>query len=139
MHELGELHGVIISILALVILYSDHQGYLYFRGKKETLSLRFITWSHRIVWAGLLAMIGTGLILFSQSAEYFLVEPIFLLKMGFVATLVINGFLIGSLSAVAATTPYNALDKATQRKLFISGILSSIGWIGAATIGLFFL
>lgn len=139
LHALGELHGAIFTILALIIIYTDHQGYLYFRGKKKLLSEGFVRWSHRLVWIGLVLMIATGLILTLPSWEYRLQDPTFYVKMGFVLVLIMNSFAIGALSKRATTTPFAELHIEDRRTLMVSGALSFIGWVGAACIGLLLL
>lgn len=132
---LGELHGTIIAVLAVVIIYSDHQAYLYFRGKKQLLSLKVIHVLHSIIWWGLFLMITTGVILLIPRVDRILQEPVFYVKMGLVAVLIFNGLAIGTLAKVAATTPYAQLTKSQQKTLLVSGALSAIGWLGAWFIG----
>lgn len=137
--ELEELHLAILLITAVVILYSDHEGFAYFREKKLTLSKQFVAWSHRLVWAGLLGMLLTGVVLVFPSWEYWLQDPAFYVKMGFVLTLFINAFFIGKLSHVATETPFSLLEQHERQTLLVSGALSAIGWIGAACMGFFVL
>lgn len=137
--EIGEIHGFLVAVTALFILYSDHKAFGYFRGTHQTLSMRFITWSHRIVWVGLILIILTGVTLVLPAWEYYLSESIFYVKMGFVLTLIMNAFAIGNLSKKAHTTPYAQLTKSEQTTLLVSGGLSVIGWISAIAIGLFLL
>jgi hypothetical protein len=139
LHEIGELHFPLLLLTVLVILYSDHHGWQYFRGTKQTLSPRFVTWSHRLVWVGLIGMITTGVLLTLPAWEYRLTEFVFYVKLGFVGVLVLNAFAIGSLARVASERPYAALSRNEQRTLMLSGALSGLGWVSAATIGMFFL
>lgn len=134
-----ELHLTILTLTALVIFYSDHQGFLYFTGKKERLSAQFITWSHRLVWAGLLGMITTGVFLTIPRWMFLFQEPAFYVKLMLVGVLIVNAFAISELSAHATEVPFKELAKEKQRVLLVSGALSATGWIGAAIIGLFFL
>lgn len=137
--ELVSLHLFTLFITAVVIACSDHQGYLYLRGKKATLSKRFVTWSHRLVWVGLLTMITSGVLMVLPAWEHYLQEPKFLIKMCFVLMLVVNAFAIGELAKKAEQTPFVALSLQEKRMLLVSGVLSISGWIGAAIIGMFFL
>ena len=137
--EIVTLHVATLLLTALFILYSDHQGFLYFRGKKATLSPTFLAWSHRLVWCGLLLMIVSGILLVLPSWEYRLQQPIFYVKMGFVLVLVVNAFAIGTLSRVAAQKPFAMLSLEEKRTLLLSGTLSAVSWVGAATIGFLFL
>lgn len=133
------IHLTTLALTALVILYTDHRGLKYFLGKEPTLPASFITWSHRLVWLGLLLMIGSGAFLVSEAWSYFSTDPAWLIKMGFVAVLVINACAIGRLSHVATTTPFAELSITQKRLLLVSGIASSTGWIGSALIGFFWL
>lgn len=136
---LVELHLITLALTAITILYSDHQGFLYFRGKKQVLSQSFLKWSHHLVWAGLLGMILTGVILTIPQWEYRLTEGAFYVKMAFVGVLLVNAFAIGSLSKIAGTTPFASLQKEQKRTLLLSGALSSMCWIGATVMGMFFI
>lgn len=137
--ELVSLHLFALALTALVIVYSDHQGFMYFRGKKQTLSPQFLAWSHRLVWVGLLTMIATGVFLTLPSWTYRLQDPMFYVKMSFVTVLIVNAFAIGKLAAVAAVTPFAALALEQKRTLLISGFLSGASWLGATLIGFLFL
>lgn len=133
------LHLFTLAVTALAILYADHQGFLYFRGRKHTLSREFVVWSHRLVWVGLLLMIFSGGMMAYPAWEYYVTEPAFLVKMFFVVTLVINAFAIGKLSHVAVRSPFAELSKREKTQLLLSGALSGICWLGAAILGYFFL
>lgn len=133
---LGAFHGLIFTATAVVIVYADHQGFLYFRGSRQTLSPAFLKWSHRLVWTGLLLMIFTGFLLAFPAWEYYLTQPAFLIKMGFVLTLLVNAFAIGTLSRKAGEVAFAELTKKEKTTLLVSGALSAIGWVGAASIGL---
>lgn len=137
--ELVDVHLAVLAITALVILYSDHQGFGYFRGKKALLSPRFVHYSHWIVWVGLVAMIATGVGLVIPSWQVYLMDPAFQLKIGFVVVLVVNGFAIGKLAQVASVKPFALLPKREKRTLMISGSLSVIGWVSSSFIGYFLL
>jgi hypothetical protein len=139
LYMLGAFHGITVLITALFIIYSDHQGYLYFRGKKQTLSPTFITWSHRIVWIGLAIIILTGAALAIPTWEYRLTQGVFYVKMGFVLVLLMNAVAIGKLSHKASNTPFAALSPTEKKTLTVSGALSFLGWVSAAFIGYFLL
>lgn len=135
----GELHLPILALTALVILYSDHQGFEYFRGKKQTLSLNFIRWAHILSWIGLIGMIVTGAALLIPQWEFILQRPEFFVKMGFVGVLIVNAFAINKLSGIAGERPFTLLSREERQSLMISGVLSMAGWVGAAFIGYFIL
>jgi hypothetical protein len=137
--ELEDIHVIILLATVVVILFADHEGLSYVRQKKMVLSKKIITVTHRLVWAGLAGMIASGALLVATEEAEVLRETAFYIKMGFVLTLVINGFFIGTLSHVATETPYALLSQKEKTKLMVSGALSTMGWVGAAIIGLFFL
>ena len=62
---------------------------------------------HKQAWAGLLLMIVTGAVLFSQNTDTLLASGPFYVKMTCVLALVINAFVIGRLMKIA-----------TQKKVF---------------------
>jgi len=139
MYTIGSFHGFIFFCTAIGILYSDHRGLNYFRGKEDILPSRFLKYSHRGIWIGLLLMISTGMFLAIPEWEYRLSQPQFFIKMGFVLLLVMNAVAIGKLSKKAGKIPFAQLTKKEKNILLISGALSVLGWVGAATIGLLFL
>lgn len=136
---IGGFHLYVLGLTALVILYSDHQGFAYFRGTKQTLSPVFIHWAHILVWVGLTGMIVTGAALLIPQWEFMLQRPEFFVKMGFVGVLIVNAFAIRKLSRIAAERPFTLLTREERQSLMISGVLSTVGWVGAAFIGYFIL
>lgn len=136
---LVDLHLFTLGLTAVVILYSDYHGLSYFLGKKPVLSPAFVTWSHRLVWFGLLGMITTGALMLLPSWEYRLSDPAFYVKIGFVLMLIINGVAIGKLSKVASLQPFAHLTRDEQYTLILSGAISATCWIGSAMIGFLFL
>jgi hypothetical protein len=138
-YVLGSAHGLIFLATASVILYSDYRGFNYFRGKEKLLSEKFVKWSHLLVWVGLLLMITTGVMLTIPAWEYRLSQPEFYIKMSFVLVLVMNAVAIGKLSKQASVRAFDELPSEDKKTLLVSGGLSALGWIGAATIGAFFL
>ena len=137
--ELEDIHLIILLATVVIILFADHEGLNYVRQKKMVLSKKIVTLTHRLVWVGLAGMIVSGALLVATEEADVLQETAFYIKMGFVLTLAVNGFFIGTLSRVATETPYALLSQKEKTKLMVSGALSTIGWVGAATIGLFFL
>lgn len=137
--ELETIHLTTLAFTAIVILYSDHKGFQYFRGTSPTLSLSFVRWSHRLVWTGLILMILSGFFLVLPVWEYYRSDPVFYVKMGMVLTLCVNAFFIGKLSPLTTEYTFEALPADLKKTLFVSGALSGVGWVGAAVIGYFFL
>lgn len=132
------IHLVILAITAVGILLADHEAFSWIRGKKQTLNKKWLFKLHLWVGFGLIGMIISGGFLFWPARTYLLQNSLaFIIKMGFVAILIGNSFLIGGLLDVSATKPYASLTFAEKRPLFISGVLSSASWIGAALAALF--
>lgn len=137
--ELVTIHLATLVATILVIAYADHEAFAYFRGKKDLLNKRRITRLHYLVWVGLITMIVTGFALALPGLSYYLSEPLFLLKMGFVLVLIINSLFITKLLPIASERPFRELKKNEQRILLLSGAASASAWIGASIIGYFFL
>lgn len=134
-----EVHLAVLLITAVGILWADHLGFQYFRGQRQTLPARLITRLHYAVALGLVGMIATGAWVASDRWTYLMTQPVFFLKLFFVAVLVVNAFFITTLMRKATTTPFLALAPRERLILMVSGVASGIGWLGAALIGLFFL
>lgn len=137
--SLLDIHLYTLIAVAIVIIYSDHRGFAYFRGKVELLGEKETKIIHYLVWAGFIGMIVSGGLMFKDSTAYYLMNPAFFVKMFFVLLLVINGVVIGKLATIASKQPFASLSASQKKKLLISGAISTICWIGAATIGFFFL
>jgi hypothetical protein len=137
--ELESVHLISLFLTVGVILVADHHAFEYLRGKRPFLSLRFVQWTHRLVWAGLIGMIVSGAFLAYPLWEYLKNEPAFYVKMGFVLTLCVNAFFIAHLSETATVRSWGELTRDERMLFLLSGSLSVIGWIGSAVIGFFFL
>lgn len=135
LHFVGELHVPVLLATIVIILYSDYQAQLYFRGKKDVLSPTFTFWSHRLIWVGLLGMILTGVVLIAPAWQLYVSDPIFYIKMWFVLVLVINAVVIGKLMLVANKHPFEELAQSLKKTLLISGFLSGFSWVGAIVMG----
>jgi hypothetical protein len=136
--DFGALHVGTLLATIVIVLYADHEGFLYFRSKKLLLSRKSILWSHRLIWTGLSFMFLSGVGLILPAWEYWLSNPVFYVKMGFVLTLVINGVFIRNLSHIAVETPYAHLSPHTRTVLLTSGAISGVCWSGAIIVGFFF-
>lgn len=131
-------HLTILAITAVGIFLADHEAFLWLRGKKQVLSKKKLLVLHNSVLLGLIGMITTGGLMFWPLREYLLANSLaFLIKMGFVAILIGNSFLIGSMLKVSSAKTYASLTSAEKFPLFASGILSTISWIGAGICALF--
>lgn len=56
--------------------------------------------------------------------------------MAFVLALCINGYVIGSHMYIAAERPYASLSANEKIPLYVSGAVSSIGWVGTVIFAL---
>ena len=135
--DLSTLHLVLLIITAPVILYADHMGFMYFTGKVKTLSLKKVQWVHRLVTAGLVLLIITGVLLTLPMWAYMLENPYFYTKIAFVITLFLNGLFIGKLMEKATTVPFAQLSKDEKNVLLISGAVSGASWVTTVLIGFF--
>lgn len=126
---LGVHIGAFLVNIALVIVADCHAASWLF-GWQQTLSRRLMTWLHRIIGVGLAVSIVSGFFLFLSHAEYLLAVPSFYVKIGLVAALVVNAFVIGRHVDVASEKPFRLLTAAERRLLFVSGAVSTMGWVG---------
>lgn len=136
--ELEGLHLFILAVTALAILFADHEGFSYMTGKKQLLTERRVAVLYRLVWAGFLGMIITGAIMVWPARSYYFSDTAFLAKMGFVVALFVNSLFIHKIMYVSTTTPFMQLERSMQIKLFVSGAVSGVGWVGATVVGFFF-
>jgi len=133
------LHLLALIMTVPVIAHADHMGFQYFRGTVETLPLRSVKWTHRLVFAGLLLLIATGVVLVLPAWEVWFSRPVFYVKLAFVVTLLMNGLFIERLMLTATERPFRALLPTEKRVLLVSGALSGMSWAATVLIGLFFL
>lgn len=136
--ELESVHLVALCVTAVFILLADHDGFRYITGKSETLNPKRVRFLHWAVMIGLGTMIVSGATLLADEPGW-LGVPIFQVKMLMVAALVANAFLISKLSHVASEQSFASLSLHKKLVLLLSGAVSFSCWVGAATIGLFFL
>jgi hypothetical protein len=133
------LHLLTLSFVAWTVFRADHMGFDWMRGKIDVLDAVKVHVLHRNTWIGLCGMILTGFLMFWPMREYLLIRPQFYTKMAFVITLILNGFVIGYLQKVALVKAYAELTTKEKLPLMISGAISTIGWLGAATTAFFLL
>lgn len=127
--------GTIISLVT-VVLYTDHLGLRWVLGHIETISAKKLQTLHRLVWSGLFIMVASGFTMFLSYKDFLLYTPVFFIKVFFVAMLVINAFAIGKFMHVATSKPFAILSREEKLPLFVSGAVSTLGWVGAVTCGL---
>lgn len=130
------VHVSAILCTAFLVVYSDEQGLKWMLGKKETLPAKQMRWLHILVSGGLVVTILSGAIMASASLEYYLSNPVFLVKMAFVGVLVVNAFFIGALLPIASTRAFSSLSSREKVPLLLSGALSGMCWVGAIACGL---
>lgn len=133
------LHLFTLAFIAWTIFQADHMAFAWIRGKVKILEKNTIRKYHRRTWYGLIGMIVTGLLLFWPMREYLLTRPQFFIKMAFVVTLLVNGFVIGYLQDVAVNKEFKQLTFTEKLPLFISGGISTFAWVGAAITAFFLL
>ncbi len=137
--ELVHIHLLVLFLTALVIVQADYDAFAYLRGKKSLLDLKRVRYLHYLVTAGLVGMILTGVGLFYDAWGELIDKPSFYIKMVFVLALIVNAVVITTLIPIATKTPFAELTDKVRFKLMISGAISSLSWVGAATVGIFFL
>lgn len=130
------VHISTICILIPLIVLADMVALGWLVGKPKRVSRKVMSTFHYLVWVGLFLMMSSGSIMFLSYQTYLLTLPTFYLKMSFVATLVLNGFVIDRHHLVASECEFSALDKSERRPLLISGAVSFLAWCGAAICGL---
>lgn len=133
MHFLVDIHIAAVCYSFGVILLADREAFAWFRGRKQVLDRARLELYHGLMWIGLTAIIVTGILMF-LSRTFLLHDPLFLLKMAFVAALLINGAIIGRLIPIAANRSYASLSRREFAPLAISGAVSTISWLGAVLI-----
>lgn len=130
------LHITLIFATLAVVLYADEQAFLWIRGAVETLPKRRLEWLHALTGLGLAGLITTGGLMFLQQANFLLSNPTFLIKMVFVAALIINGFFISVINTIATMRSWSSLSTRERLPLLISGAISTGSWAGAGICGL---
>ena len=133
---MSEFHVAFVVLTLLIVVFADEQGLLWFLGKKQILSKRRVDLLHVLVTLGLGGILTTGGLMFIDRSEYLLQQPVFITKMVFVLTLVINAAFSGSISRLATEKSFKELSGAERTQVFVSGAVSIAGWIGAGVCGL---
>ncbi len=134
-----EIHLGILALTVLIILFSDHLGWQYFRGTRLVLPHTLIARLHTAIWFGLGGMIVSGVILALPRMEYLRDEPAFYIKLTFVLILIFSAWVIGRISRVATERSFAELTREEKQLLIVSGSASVISWVGATVIGFLFL
>ncbi len=138
LHEIVlPIHLFTLGFIAWTVLCADHMAFEWMRGKTQVLDEAKVRRLHKHTWIGLCAMIATGLLMFWPIHEYLLTRPQFYAKMAFVVTLITNGFVIGHLQKVALAKSFKELTFREKLSLIISGLVSTLAWLGAAAGGFY--
>lgn len=130
-------HISFIILTLIVVIYSDHQGFLWFTGKKQLVNKKKTELGHKLALWGFLMICITGFILSWPMKDFLLENKVFLVKMFFVVALGINGLAIGKLSKIAIEKPFVSTSKKEKIVLFLSGAISTLSWLGAGTLAFF--
>ena len=125
------IHLTAIACTLALVVTADIHGFLWLVGKIGTLPKKRMRRIHLLIWIGLSIIIVSGFCMFLTYKDYLLVLPAFKLKMFFVATLLINAFVIGKLAHIAYFKPFSALPASKRTPLLVSGFVSTMSWIGA--------
>lgn len=128
---LSAIHITAVFFAIAIVLFADHEGYAWFRGKKQTLDPVHMRIAHAGVAIALAVLITTGTIMFYPFKGYLLANPLFILKLLFVGVLVVNAVIINRMMHVALEKPYAKLSREERMPLLISGGVSFVSWIGA--------
>lgn len=134
---LVSIHLLVLAFTVWQIIFADHLGLKWVRGRTKVLDYNVVHKYHRRILLGLVLMITTGAILFFPQKDQLLMKPQFIVKMCFVIALIINSFAIGVLQKVAATRTFAALSFKEKLPLFVTGLISTLSWIGATAGGFF--
>jgi cation transport ATPase len=130
------LHLASLALAGGGMLYADTLAMSWMRGKKDTLWRTHLLRAHYTMTAALALLIATGIYLFWPMHTYLLRQPLFYIKMAFVVTLVINGFVIDRIMHVATYKSFRSLAQLEKLPLFVSGAVSVVCWVGAGTVAL---
>ena len=132
------LHLLSLAVVFVGVILADKQVLAWVRGTQEILNLQKMIRYHRLVSVGFGLMILTGTFLFWPERSVLLHSTAFYLKMLCVIVLLGNSFVIGALLHIPATRSYRSLSTHEKLPLFLSGVFSTLGWVGAG-ISAFFL
>ena len=128
-------HIALVGFVAGLLIIADKEALSWFTGKRQTLEPERLRLYHKLTWAGLVSLGGTGFILVYPYRLYLLTEPLFIAKLFFVGVLFVNALLIGRLQHLATTHAFSSLSLSQKIPLFISGAASLYCWLGAAFLG----
>lgn len=131
------LHIGILLITIWNIFHADYLGLKWMRGIIPKLDFQELMKYHKRVQVGLVLMIVTGVLLVLPQASYLLSRPQFYIKMTMVLALIFNSVAIFFLMKRTTEKTFAELSFRERLPLFVSGSISTIGWVGATIVATF--
>lgn len=125
-----------LCLAGLGIVVADHAAFQWLTHKRDVVTKRELTFSHWTVATGLSGLVLSGLFLFWPMRDYLLTQPLFWLKMAFVAALIVNSFFIEYLMHTASHTPWRKLSFGERAPFILSGAISTLSWLGAFLVAI---
>ena len=125
------IHIAFLCVAGLGIAVADHAAFQWLTHKRDVVSKRELLFSHWTVATGLSGMVLSGLYMFWPLRGFLLGQPLFWLKMAFVAALIVNSFFIEYLMHTASHTPWKHLSYGERVPFIVSGAVSTLSWLGA--------
>jgi hypothetical protein len=130
-------HVLFLAVAVVGIALADRAAIGWVRGKVQTIESKHLFAAHWTVTLALLGLVYSGLFLFWPMHTYLITQPLFLLKMFCVGALLVNAIAIDTLMNVATRGPFASLSTNQKTPLLISGAVSGLGWVVAATAAWF--
>ena len=129
------LAAFVVAITAVII--SDlHAGWWLLKRTVRLPRWR-LQWLHHLISIVLTASVMSGVLMAWPVREFLLTELSFQIKLGFVGALIMNLVFIGRHVAVASTHTFGELGRSERIPLIVSGVVSTIAWIGTFTAAQF--
>jgi hypothetical protein len=130
------LHVLTVVFSLCVVFLADKEALFWILGRKTVLSVKTVAVYHWLTWAGLATLVLSGAYLALPQLSYLLSQPLFIMKLLFVAVLLLNAVLIGRFSHIATERAFSALTWHEMMPLLTSGAISFFGWTGAVILAL---
>jgi hypothetical protein len=118
------------------VMVADKAALAWVRGKRTLMNRAHVRTFHILTWGGLLALIISGAFLSLPMLGYLITQPLFIIKLLFVAVLIVNAFIIDRYADIATERPYESLSLDERLPLFVSGAVSGMSWVGALLLAL---
>jgi hypothetical protein len=130
------IHVFAVLFSLVVVFIADKGALAWMRGKQQLMSARRVRVLHALTWGALTVLVISGAIIAFPMLNYLLTQPLFIMKMLFVAVLLVNAVLIGKLSEYAVREPFAQLTHHDRMRLITSGTVSSFSWIATIILAL---